>query len=259
MKYIISFLLRNIPRKYLQYFSHYILHVVGLFYRGNNVACPISGKTYRKFLPYGRVHSRPNALCPDSLSLERHRLLWLYLKEKTNFFRDNIKVLHVAPELCFIHHFENMANLDYISADLDSPLAMLKMDLHNIPFEENTFDVVLCNHVMEHVNDDLRCMEEIFRVLKPGGWAIMQSPIDYSLEETYEDPAIEDPREREKAFRQSDHLRIYGKDYGQRIAKAGFKVTEDDYVKHLDPEKIKWYALPEEEIIYFCQKHPVNQ
>src|ERR1700710_2470782 len=141
MKSLISFVIRKIPRKYLQVISPLALKVLALFYIGNNVQCPISGKTYRKFLPYGRNPARPNALSPDSLSLERHRLMWLYLKEKTNFFTAPLKVLHIAPEHCFIKKFEAMKNLDYITADIESPLAKIKMDIHAIPFPDNTFDI----------------------------------------------------------------------------------------------------------------------
>jgi len=176
MKSIISFLLRNVPRKYLQMFSHRILAVVAIFYYGKKVECAVCEKTYRKFLPYGRLKSRKNALCPNCLSLERHRLLWLFLKDKTDFFSQKLRVLHVAPELCFITRFEKMDNLEYVTGDLDSPLAKVKMDLHQIPFENNDFDVVFCNHVMEHVNNDLQAMTEIHRILKPAGWAIIQVP-----------------------------------------------------------------------------------
>lgn len=255
MKRIISFMLRKVPRKYLQYFSHHVLKVVGLFYRGNNVTCPINGKSYRKFLPYGRVNPRPNALCPDTLSLERHRLIWLYLQEKTDFFTAKHKMLHIAPELCFMEHFEALPNLEYITGDLESPLAKVKMDIHHIPFEDNTFDVSFCNHVMEHVADDIASMKEIYRVLKPGGWAIIQVPFFPPIpEETFEDDSITDPKEREKVFGQDDHVRLYGKDYPDRLRKAGFKVTEDKFVQELPKEKVKRYALPEDEIIYFCQK-----
>jgi hypothetical protein len=215
MKWMISFLIRFVPRKYLQLVSGVGLKFLGLFYRGNQVECPISGKTYRKFLPYGRIHPRENALCPDSQSLERHRLMWLFLKEKTDFFQAPLKVLHIAPEVCFIHRFEKLTNLqEYITADLESPLAKVKMDIHRMPFGDDYFDVVFCNHVMEHVEDDLQAMREIRRVLKPTGWAIIQSPIDASLETTYEDKTITSPQEREKAFGQNDHLRMYGRDYG---------------------------------------------
>ncbi|WKN31813.1 methyltransferase domain-containing protein [Porifericola rhodea] len=258
MKKMIRWAIRYVPRKYLQLFGQQLLNIIAFFYRGNNVQCPVDGKKYSKFLPYGRIETRSNALCPSSLTLERHRLMWLYLKNKTDFFTAQHKVLHVAPEICFIHRFEEMPNLDYTTADLESPWAKVKMDLHNVPFADNSFDVVFCNHVMEHVENDIQCMQELYRVLKPGGWAIIQSPV-YNFAHTKEDPSITDPVEREKAFGQRDHVRMYGQDYGDRLRKAGFTVTEDDYVKQLPPEKVKWYALMDSEIIYFCQKTTAKQ
>lgn len=254
MKYIISFFIRKVPRKHLQLFSHLVLKVLSIFYKGNNVECPLCKSTFRKFLPYGRLKPRKNALCPDCLTLERHRLMWLFLQNKTNFLSDQLKVLHVAPELCFIERFEALPNLEYITADIESPLAKIKMDLHDIPFEANTFDVTFCNHVMEHVEDDIRCMNELCRVLKPGGWAIIQSPIDVSREVTYEDKSITNPSEREKVFGQNDHLRVYGKDYRHRLERGGFHVTEIDYAKELDAHTRQRYSLPPQEIIYFCKK-----
>ena len=147
-----------------------------------------------------------------------------------------------------------MTNLDYISGDLESPLSMIKMDVHEIPFEADEFDVVFCNHVMEHIEDDIKAMGEILRVLKPGGWAIIQSPVYTDLETTIEDQSITDPAERERIYGQNDHMRKYGKDYGDRLKTAGFKVKEDDYLHELSPELRTRYALPEEEIIYFCEK-----
>ena len=254
MKKLISITLRKVPRKYLQLFSHHILKVISLFMRGKIVTCPICDISYRKFLPYGRLSPRPNALCPDSLSLERHRLMWLYLKERTSFFTSAHKLLHIAPELCFIDKFKAMPNIDYTSADLDSPLADIKMDVHSIPFDDNTFDIVFCNHVMEHVEDDIKAMSEINRVLKPGGWAIIQSPQDYTRAETLEDPTITDPKERERIYWQDDHLRLFGLDYGTRLESAGFKVTEDHFVMELPKETVVKFALPPKEIIYFCEK-----
>ena len=254
LKQTISFVIRKVPRKYLQIVSPLAMKFLGLLNRGNDVECNVCNHTYKKFLPYGRMVSRDNALCPNCLSLERHRLMHLYLKNKTNFFTANLKVLHIAPEHCFISRFEKNKNLDYITADIESPLAKVKMDVHAIPFEDNTFDVAFCNHVMEHVTDDIKAMSEIRRVLKPGGWAIIQSPLTENLEVTFEDPSITDFAERERIFGQNDHVRNYGKDYGRRLEKAGFTVSEDKYVMEMDPKLVQRYALPANEIIYFCKK-----
>lgn len=253
MKYIISFIIRKIPRRYLQLFSHNVLKVISVFYIGNKVQCPVCKARFRKFLPYGRK-PRANALCPNCLTLERHRLMWLFLEKKTGFFHGKIKLLHVAPEICFIDKFESLPNLEYITADLESPLAKVKMDIHQIPFSENTFDVAFCNHVMEHVEDDIKSMQELHRILKPGGWAIIQSPMDMSLQFTFEDRSLTTPHELEKAHGQNDHLRTYGRDYQSRLEKAGFKVTPVDFTKELEAALVEKYALPEEEIIFLCEK-----
>ena len=251
MKFLISFFLRKIPRKYLQLFSHIALRIVGVFYKGNKVECTVCGSQFRKFLPYGRLKSRSNALCPHCLALERHRLIWLYLKKKTDFFTRKAKMLHVAPELCFMDRFESLDNLDYITADFESPLAKVKMDIHDIPFEENSIDIIFCNHVLEHVADDIRALNEIKRVLKPGGWAILQVPFFHPLPKTtYEDKSITSPTEREKAFGQDDHVRMYGEDYAERLASVGFTVDEDKLINELSEEEIRRYALPENEFIY---------
>ncbi len=256
MKRIISLVTRKVPRKYLNSLNFVAGRILSVFYRGNKYECPIEGRTYRRFLPYGRMKSRPNALCPGSLSLERHRLQWLYMKNETNFFRDHLRVLHIAPEMCFLRVFKKMENLDYVTADLDSPLADVRADVMDLPFKDGDFDVVFCNHVMEHVEDDIRAMKEIYRVLKTGGWAFMQVPLDPDLEHTIEDPEVTDPAERERLYDQSDHMRKYGRDYGNRLRKAGFKVTEVDYTRVLGPEQVERYALMPGEILYFCRKTP---
>jgi len=225
--------------------------------RGNKYEDPINGIQYRKLLPYGRLKSRENALAPDSMSLERHRLIWLYLKEKTNFFNDKIKFLHIAPEYCFIKIFKNQKNLEYITADLNSPWADIKMDVHQIPFDNDSFDVIMCNHVLEHVEDDKKVMSEFFRVMKKGGWGIFQVPQDTNRTETLEDPNITHPKDREKYYWQSDHLRLYGLDYGKRLNEVGFDVVEDKFVNELDKKLLQRYALPKNEIIYLCKK-PFN-
>lgn len=254
MKELIRFAIRKIPRRYLQIVSPVAMKAFKLINAGNAVECPVCSSTFSKLLPYGRIHSRANALCPECLSLERHRLMWLYLKEKTNFFTSDLKLLHVAPEHCFIDRFENLKNIDYITADIESPLAKVKMDLHDIPFPNDSFDVVFCNHVLEHVKNDIRCMQEMYRVLKPGGWAIMQSPMDPTIAVTFEDTTITNSADRERIHGQDDHMRTYGMDYGRRIERAGFIVKEDMFVHELPKALVERFCLSPHEIIYYCRK-----
>ena len=169
MKKLIKFLINTIPRQYLIWWSKFLAPLVDIFYRGNEFTDPINGKSYRKFLPYGYVKQRDNALSPGTLSLERHRLLWLYLNNETNFFSKTLKVLHIAPEQCFYNLFKNLKNINYTTFDLNSPLADIKGDICNLPFKENSFDFILCNHVLEHIHDDKQAMKELSRVLKPNG------------------------------------------------------------------------------------------
>ncbi len=231
------------------------MRIMAVFYRGDTVECPVCESHFRKFLPYGRISSRSNALCPNCLALERHRLIWLYLKRKTDFFTKEAKMLHIAPELCFMDRFEALDNLEYITADIESPLAKVKMDIHEIPFEDNSIDIIFCNHVLEHVYDDIQALSEMKRVLKPGGWAILQVPFFHPLPETtYEDKSITDPKEREKAFGQDDHVRMYGEDYAERLRGTGFNVVEERLIEELSDQEISRYALPDNEIIYKVMK-----
>lgn len=252
---MIKFALKYIPRPWLIRLSYVVQFFAPVLYGGSRFTDPIDGRSYRKFLPYGYGGNiRDNALSPGTNSLERHRLMYLYLKRDTDFFTKAQKVLHVAPEQCFYGRFRKMDNLDYTTADLDSPIADISIDIHDIPFEENTFDVVFCNHVLEHVNDDQQCMRELCRILKPGGLAIMQVPWIPDQEKTVEDPSITDPKERERLFGQYDHVRKYGKDYEDRLINAGFKVTRVDMDKELSAEEFEKYRLPEGEPLYVCTK-----
>jgi SAM-dependent methyltransferase len=200
---------------------------------------------------------RKNALCPKCLALERHRLQWLYLKNKTGFFSDTLRVLHVAPEQPFEERFRKLENLEYITADLDSPIADYKCDIQQLPFSENEFDVVICNHVLEHVDDDTRAMSEILRVMKPGGYAILMVPLDFSRSETYENASITTQKERTKHFKQYDHKRLYGTDYPDRLKKVGFRITEKNYMDELNEDIKARYALPRQEFMYAYRKPEV--
>ena len=220
---------------------------------GNRFICPCCGRHFRRFLTFG-VKPRKNAMCPRCGSLERHRLLWLYLENKTNLFTSNLKVLHIAPEPIFQKFFKLMLNLDYISADLNSRYAMLNMDITNITYEDCLFDVILCSHVFEHVEDDRKAMRELYRVLKPGGWAILQVPVFFQLEKTHEDAKVKTPDEKQLAFGLKEHVRKYGLDYKDRLEDAGFTVNVDQYAKSLSPEIVRVLCLNTDENIYFCTK-----
>jgi SAM-dependent methyltransferase len=222
--------------------------------KGNTFTDPIDGNSFRSFLPYGYGVQRQNALSPSTLSLERHRLLWLYLKNETRFFTDKIKVLHFAPEQAFYKRFKRLQNLDYTTTDLNSPLADVKADICDLPFNDNTFDFILCNHVLEHIPDDTKALQELFRVLKPEGIGIFQIPQDLSREITFEDDTITDKKERAKIFGQYDHVRVYGRDYFDKLRSTGFKVREVDYTAVLSQDKIMKYCLAKGEIIPVVSK-----
>lgn len=150
----------------------------GYFTPGAGCSARCAATVTGKFMPYGYVNSRENALCPHCLALERHRLMWLYLQNETDFFEAPARVLHIAPEYCFLKRFGRLPQLDYVTADLESPLAKVKMDVQRIPFPDGEFDVIFCNHILEHVDDDRQAMRELFRVMRPGGWGIMLSPVN---------------------------------------------------------------------------------
>ncbi|MBD0825494.1 class I SAM-dependent methyltransferase [Aestuariibaculum marinum] len=254
MKKLFKIILNVIPRPLLIRLSYIIRPVLAFFLKGKNFIDPIDGKGFRTFLPYGYGTQRNNVLSPSTLSLERHRLLWLYLNKETNFFTDNLKVLHFAPEQCFLKRFKSLKNLDYTTTDLLSPIADVKADICDLPFNDNEFDVILCNHVLEHIPDDTKAMQELYRVMKPGGWGIFQIPQDLSREVTFEDDTITDKKERAKIFGQYDHVRVYGRDYFNKLRSIGFTVEKTDYTKNFSEQDIETYCLAKGEIIPVVRK-----
>ncbi len=256
MRRILKFIVRNIPRKYLIRFSFAFSKIFALFYIGKKQDCPICQGHFRTFLPYGYSggESTKNRLCPKCLSLERHRLIWLYIKNETNLLKEPVKMLHIAPEQAFYKRFKKASNIEYITGDLESPLADVHFDIHDMPFEDESFDFVMCNHVLEHVQDEFKATSEIYRILKKGGWAILQVPINESFETTYEDPSITDPKEREKHFGQYDHVRWHGLDYHLRLAKSGFSVEVIDYASQMSPEEVERMRIGNTEQLYIAKK-----
>lgn len=234
--------------------SYWVRPLVALTMKGNTYTDPIDGKSFRRFLPYGYENPRENVLSPSTLSLERHRLLWLYLKQETNFFTEPLTVLHFAPEQAFHKRFQKLKNISYTTTDLNSPLATVKADICHLPFDDNSYDVILCNHVLEHIPDDTKAMQELYRVMKPGGWGVFQIPQDLSREYTFEDDTITDKRERAKVFGQYDHVRIYGRDYFDKLRSVGFSVEEVDYTSLLSEKHVDKFRLAQGEIIPVVSK-----
>ena len=190
MKRLFRYILNTIPRPWLISISIYLRPLLDLMWRGKRFTDPINGKSYRRFLPYGYGRMRANVLSPGTLSLERHRLCWLYLTAHTGLFSEPLKVLHFAPEQAFYARFRALENLYYTTTDLNSPLADVKADITALPFDNDHYDLIICNHVLEHIPDDLKAMREIYRVLKPGGLAILQVPYEADRETTFQDDTI---------------------------------------------------------------------
>lgn len=254
MKKLFKRLLNGVPRPILIKLSYVARPFLTLALKGKNYTDPIDGKSFSKFLPYGYENQRDNVLSPSTLSLERHRLLWLYLKNETDFFTQSQKMLHFAPEQAFYKRFRKMQNLDYTTTDLNSPLADVKADICDLPFEDNTYDIIFCNHVLEHIPDDEKAMQELFRILKPKGMAILQIPQDLSRVETFEDDSITNPKKRAEIFGQYDHVRIYGRDYFDKLRSVGFDVEEVDYTEKLSTGQIDKFRLAKGEVIPVCWK-----
>ncbi|MCD8073002.1 MAG: methyltransferase domain-containing protein [Alistipes sp.] len=253
MKKAIRYILNRVPRRTLQRVVHLVTPLAALFYAGSRYRCPVCGHGVRKMLPYGYSTIRGNALCPSCLSLERHRLMWVYLKRETGFFRSCPLTLHIAPERCFLKKFEKELGELYITGDLESPLAKVKFDVQDIPFGDDTFQVVFCNHILEHVEDDRRAMRELYRIMKPGGWGIFLSPVVRHLAQTREDPSLDTPEKRYLAYGQGDHMREYGEDYPERLREAGFEVEAIEYARTLPPQEVDHYLLGDD-TIYLVRK-----
>lgn len=216
------------------------------------VECPICRSRFSAFLPTGRT-ARANAMCPRCGALERHRLQWLFLRDHAHPFTRPHSLLHIAPEPSLGRHLAGLPDLRYITADRDPARANVAVDITKLAFATDSFDVILCSHVLEHVPDDAAAMAELHRVLKPTGWAMLQVPLDESREHTFEDLTIVDPAERERLFDQADHVRVYGRDYAVRLQEAGFEVQVDDFAYRLDARLVARHALLPEPL-YVCRK-----
>ena len=251
MKRLIRWVLNSLPRPLLQRVAGWAVPLLGMLYMGRGRRCPVCGKRCRRFLPYGYVTSREDALCPRCLALERHRMIWLWIERNTTLCSELPRLLHIAPEVSLMRHFRRMyrGSDNYITADLESPLADMHFDVQQIPLATSSIDVIICNHLLEHVEDDRAAMRELWRVMRPGGWGIMLVPEDRSRESTFEDDSITDARERTRLFGQYDHRRIYGRDYDLRLREAGFEVERIDVAATLTPEEQELFRVGSDHLV----------
>ncbi len=225
-------------------------------YAGNKVYCPCCKSTFREFAPFSAIKKK-NSWCMKCMSLERDRLLWMYYQNKTDLYSKSLSLLHIAPETIFFRHFSKQKNINYYPADIYPDLYpkgthyfnLLKPDL---PL--NSFDVIICNHVFQYIEDDKAAMKNVYDLLKPGGWAILQVPLDRSREVTYEDSSIIDPKEREKAFGLKEHVRFYGLDYADKLRTAGFNVNVDDYTAEFSGADNFKFGFWQGDAVYYCTK-----
>ncbi len=246
---------------------------LGYYYRGDKYECPFCGEQFRQMLDGGidlpankekqivGSGRRKNIVCPRCYSTDRDRLICFFLKNETQVFTQPCRVLHIAPEGSISHLLKQQNNVSYVSGDKFEKgyrgyyydRMTKQLDVTNLPFESNSFDGVICNHVLEHVPDDRAAIREIYRVLKKGGWAILQVPVSLTLDFTYE-PTTYSPEERSKLFGQYDHLRIYGQDYPKRLEETGFRVEIHNPQRHRWELDIQRYAINPKEDVYFAIK-----
>jgi SAM-dependent methyltransferase len=246
---------------------------VSLFftYQGLALKCPFCGFRFRRFVADdGResplfkqehvIGGGPfdNAECPYCGSFERERHVYLYLREMTDVFTRPVRLLHFAPERRLQRVLAIHPSVDYVSADLCSPLADLHIDITDTRLPADSFDVIVCNHVLEHIPDDRKAMRELFRILRPGGWALLQVPIAASRETTLEDATVSEPADRLRLYGQMDHVRIYGKDYSKRLQEAGFDVRLHSIREKLGDNGVRRFGIIPDEDLYVAGKRAVS-
>lgn len=243
-------------------------HLQRILYRGSQYECPACGAQLKRFKASGasfpvlkekRVVGagyRENNSCPVCWVNDRERLLLCFFQAVSNMLPTDAVILHVAPEPSLCRFFGARPEITHIRADYLRPAMSVRLDVQKLPLPEASVDLVICNHVLEHVDDDALAMQEIRRVMKSNAKAVLQAPIALNEAATFEDPSITDPRERERLFGQHDHVRLYGRDYGERLEAAGFRVKPIHWREQ--PEAFGGntdrYGLNPEETLYLVQK-----
>lgn len=225
----------------------------GMLFLGRRVRCPCCGWTFRGFTRGGAgLRARPDGYCPRCAAKQRHRRIWLYLREHTDLFTTPTRLFHVSPKYSLARRFARLPTIDAVGLDLvPGPYVDVVADLRRVPLPTATFDAAICVHVLEEIEDDATAMRELHRVLRPGGWALVTVPTRMD-QPTYEDPTIVTPRDRRRAFGERAHVRVYGHDLGDRLRSAGFHV-EVDLATAIDLPTRDRYGLRDDENIFFCR------
>ncbi len=226
---------------------------LSLLYKGSNVTCPVCGGNFRHFIKLDKQDPESDLLCPRCGSAQRQRLLWLFLENEVGITSEELSIIHFSPRSCLVTKLKSLKNIKYITSDFEDTMADRNYDITDIDEKDDNFDMVICYHVLEHVTDDRKAMRELFRILKPNGYAILQVP--WEGRETFEDSNIVLPEERKKAFGQENHVRAYGlHDFVNRLKDAGFTVELNRYAEKLGMNDIEKYVLRKDEIIFVCHK-----
>ena len=222
------------------------------FYYGNKYECNCCETSFRKMLPKAK---RSNAECPKCGSLERTRLLLHYLKNETSIFEKKLRVLHFAPESS-LYSILSKLDLEYIDGDIHPAYANNIVDITDIQFEDDYFDLIICSHVIAHVPDEEKAIQELRRVLSPKGKAIILTFINSDSKETIDHDWINTDELRREHYGEPDCLRLHGSDFKSTLEKEGFKVNQIDYRKKLGPKIMNKNVLGEgpREWIFDCSK-----
>lgn len=231
-----------------------LLAVRAAAFLGRRYTCPCCGWKLRAFTRGGAsMRTRHHGYCPRCNSKARHRRDWLYLRDRTDLFSASLRLLHISPKYSLSRRLSRMDNLRYVAGDLEHrPHVSMRFDVSTLPLRSGTFDCAVCIHVLEHVERDRHAIAEIYRVLKPGGWALITVPVRLD-QPTFEDATIMSPEGRMRAFGETDHVRFYGSDFVDRLESCGFTV-EIDRAESLDEATKDRYGLLEDENVFFCRK-----
>ena len=249
-------LINLIGEKSIHQLREWRLQLKSIPYRmGNEVECPICKQTYKDFMPF---RYRKSAYCPTCKSLERHRYIYLTLRDKLHFYEPpRKKVLHFAPDICLLDSMQKNPNIEYVTADYMTSFTdsiTVKpdyvMSIDDIKFEDNSFDVIIAIGILVMVPNDMKAMSEVYRVLKPNGYAIFHDPINLSQPRSIADTELSN-EEKKNLYHGHDQRWYYGADYADRLRKQGFEVEDDTYAKQID---VKRYGISSNEKIYIAYK-----